>query len=371
MASKPLYVPTLKARRCDLDAFTRLGESTKSAVKPLLEIPLRPSDCGLLEHIEKSIKAIGRWGACSFFFDPYGLLPGERLPDGSLAEIYTLQHVAKFLHHQITPLYGLDRAPQTWTALRPLVSQLATGFGFRITLKDVENAFGDTWEQIVLKAAALNLSATDIDLVLDLRDIAGRDVDELLDIVVDFIAEAPDSYRSMVLLGSSTKKTVADVPRDGRDAIARTELQVWARLHYELAQTVTLHFGDYVTTHPDFIIAGKNKNANAKIRYTAGYKTHYFRGHGLYKPKSDFAQYHDLAKAVVNSGLFYGHHYSWGDSEIARKTESRAEPGNLSTWIKIASNHHMAVATEQLVPLSQRLSKSTSTREVDALLNAL
>jgi len=316
-----------------------------------------------------SVQALRGLDRHRFFFDPYGIHPGQRLANGQLAEIATFGMV-EAVTRQFIPTYGIERSEVTWQHLPALIALLNSGFAFRVLSRDIEQP-EDTWEQILFRSGQLRLDMREIDVLIDLREISGMDVDRLTDLVTDFLSQVPRNLRSIALLATSAKKDATEVALDEVGRFPRLELELWARLQYELGSHVNIAFGDYAISHPDVMIAGPNKNANAKIRYTAGRHLYYFRGHGLHTPKSDFAQYHSLARKVVASEHYYGPDFSWGDATIFSKCGTASTPGNLGTWVKIDSNHHMTVVAEQLQEISLPLVNSTSLYVVEKILNSL
>jgi hypothetical protein len=126
-------------------------------------------------------------------------------------------------------------------------------------------------------------------------------------------------------------------------------------------------YGDYGVIHPDFSQSAPSPNANAKIRYTRGQSIHYFRGTSLYKP-SNFPQYHELARRVVNSQHYRGQEYSVGDGEMWDCAHRGTRPGNLGTWVRIDQNHHIVSTIEQVGILTNRLVAGRRNLSVEELL---
>ena len=357
MRASQSYTPALKARRSDVAAYAKLTPNSRATIKPLFEVPLRPKDCTLDEHLSKSVDAIKSLQPTDLFFDPYGFLPGERLDDRSLVEVRAFASVAA-THHKVTPVYGLERSPDVWSQIPRVVKQCGNGFAFRLTIYDLQSAPTETWDSILSRAEALNLPPTAADLFLDARDLGGADLDVTREAILDFLAESPATFRSLTLLGSSARKSVAGIEVEGTLRIVRQELLLWARLRYELADHAKIIFGDYGVIRPDLVIAGPNPNANAKIRYTSGSATYVFRGHGLYRPVSDFGQYHELASRVVRSRQYKGPDFSWGDLEIQKRSDPESRPGNLATWVGIDIIDHLETAASQLTNLQPMLERA-------------
>lgn len=175
-----------------------------------------------------------------------------------------------------------------------------------------------------------------------------------------------EAFRSIIIVGSSALRTVGSVPRDGDMLILRKELLWWDRLVFELNGITVPVFGDYTVIHPDFTAIGRSPNANAKIRYTHGRYTTYFRGHGLFRPTSDFLQYHALASKVTLSPSYAGPMFSAGDAYIDRIATGDGT-GNLGTWVKADVNRHLTFVSRQLSNRAQMVLSASTVEELNAL----
>jgi hypothetical protein len=267
------------------------------------------------------------------------------------------------------PTYGLARNDNLWADLGRSAIALNTGFCFRIDIDDLDDQSEQTWVEILERSAEMHLSAQQIDVVVDLRFIGEMEPERLDDLVLDFFGYQPRGFapRFTAITGSSALKTVAEVPRNGTLAVTRQELLLWTRLRRELGPATRVGYGDYGVIHPDFSQSAPSPNANAKIRYTRGQSIHYFRGTSLYKP-SNFAQYHDLARRVINNQHYRGHQYSAGDGDIWDCAHRGTHPGNLGTWVRIDQNHHIESTAEQIGILTERLVGARRDMTVEELL---
>jgi len=84
----------------------------------------------------------------------------------------------------------------------------------------------------------------------------------------------------------------------------------------------------------------------------------------LYKPNR-FAQYHDLAQQVMDSDLYLGEQYSYGDRRIAHCASHQCGPGNLATWVQVDTNHHLEYTSSQIARLVHDISGASNEDQVN------
>lgn len=369
MPSSFIYTPIIKGKANDLKALSRLTASARNAIKPLVELLPVPTDRSTDEHLDAFAHHIVKHvNAGALFVDFYGLLPGAKTQNGRDATSAGFQLLRK-RGRRVTPTYGFDRDDAVWEPLAQEVERMEQGFCFRIDIDDLDDKTEETWTELLERSADLGLTPPNIDFLIDLRFVGQRNVQELKELVTDFLSYKPpqNEYRSIIVAGSSALKTVSEIPKDGSGDIVRKELRLWAELQADLVGSATVIFGDYGVIHPDFTDNGPNKNANAKIRYTVGGRIHVFRGHKLFNP-SDFGQYHALADRVRNSQEFRGRNFSFGDGYIDDCADYNKGPGNLGCWVLADMNHHVEYTTKQLQELVKKVDAELSSDEIESLL---
>ncbi|KQT20259.1 hypothetical protein ASG31_17675 [Chryseobacterium sp. Leaf404] len=106
-------------------------------------------------------------------------------------------------------------------------------------------------------------------------------------------------------------------------------------------------FSDYVISNPD--IEGMDPRLmtiGASIRYTDENTWYIFKGASIKKHGSE--QYYELSRNILNSGIFSGEFFSWGDKQIKDKANDIGGPGNSTTWRQIGTNHHITFVVKQI-----------------------
>lgn len=357
-----VYVPVIKSKSNDLDAIARLRLSSLGLIKPLLESPISVENKAAVTDVAKAAsEALRRLPNIAHYFDPLNY-------EAEFRQLSAVRQIAEE-GRAVTPTFGLHRLPKDMKSIAAMLHGFNLSLGIRIELRDVREVPEETWEAVITYSSQVELSPGKVELLLDLQYIDAAQEKQITEDVLDFLLIQPKGFVPGVvsLLGSSALASVADVEIDGKKAVRRVERDVWATVNYELDATREVRFGDYGVVNPRFAFSGPNPNANAKIRYAAGADHHVFRGRGLYNP-SRFDQYFDLAKRVVDSAEFMGHDLSFGDEYIAACSEREVGPGNLGTWVKVDTNHHVEVVSRQTDFILSNVSAVTSPADLKGLL---
>jgi hypothetical protein len=340
-------------------------------MKALIDVLPVPSSKSIDQHIQKFMVDISVLPNDSpLFVDYYGFLPGQLSSSGRTAVLQGYRELYD-AGRLVTPVYGFGRDETMWSDIATAVGAHGCGFCFRLEIEDLDEEAENTWANILMRTAELGLSAAEVDLYLDLRDVRNGDVDELQDIVTDFLALLPSGaeYRSICVAGSSASKDVTSIGRDTVGTIYRNELKLWARLLTDVPACADLVYGDYGIVHPDFadnIPCGGT--VNCKIRYTAGDKIIVFRGHVR---RGDALQTHALAANVVAHPAYRGPGFSDGDAYIDDCAAYRDGPGNPATWVFVDLNHHYVYVAQQIERLIGEMEIDATHEEIDVLLQEI
>jgi hypothetical protein len=375
MSSSYVYAPVVKGKINDAKAVARLGDDAKVRIKPMVELMPwveKKASPTIDHHLTKFLDYVSDYlSGIPLFVDMYGFLPGQKLASGAFGAIGGYEQLIK-RGHKFTPVFGINRDDLLWPGFKSVVAKNAQGLCFRVERDDIEDAADDTWHEIVERSAELKLKHKQIDIFIDLKDVREADVSNLKDIVLDFLGANSKfaEYRSVIISGSSALKTVTAVDEDGQMGVVRNELFLWTLLRRDIHESVNLVFSDYGVVHPYFAGGGNAKNMNAKIRYTAGLRIHYFRGHRLNYPTKDYEQYRQLADNVRNASIFKGGTFSFGDGYLEDCANGLTKtPGSPQTWVIAEINHHITATTQQIELLLETVLTATD-EEIPALLEA-
>lgn len=372
--TKYIYIPIIKGKQNDLRALGKIQPEVRELIKPLIELPPTPYSKTTVDgHLEKFIQNLTKYGgAGKMFVDFYGFLPKEETQSGTLATVagYELLHN---IGQQVTPVYGFGRDNEMWEHLGLVLKKHKQGFCFRLEEDDLEEDTAEaTWEAILTRSSQLEVDIKNVDLIIDLRDVRLKSVDERVALVTDFMSFQPlgINFRSIAIAGSSAPKDVSVLEVDSTGYILRNELKIWANLKTDLAVGDNLIYSDYGVIHPEFAAVDLpvGGTANCKIRYTVGKNIMIVRGH---KRAEDSKQPHELANKVCSDPQYCGPNYSFGDRYIADVADltTGIGPGNLGSWVLTDMNHHITFALLQMVHLRKNLIAGLSQEEMEDLLD--
>jgi len=133
--------------------------------------------------------------------------------------------------------------------------------------------------------------------------------------------------------------------------LPRRELDVWKILRSHAGCSHVI-FGDYGVTNPEPLedIDPTKMNPAAAIRYTLKNEWWVLRGSGVRtKGKGGMSQYNGLCQLLIKSPNYSGQHFSFGDGQYYAHAQPGASSGNLTTWRRDATSHHIVFTTRQIL----------------------
>ncbi len=359
------YVPILKGKDGEFGALHELSKDAKSNMTPLIDVlrvPLdwekgRPSK-PLHEHLARISEQIRKSWLSNrpVFVDLYDTDPKARTSDGT--------HPMKYLTDRLRdaevgaiPVTGLDRDDDYQKAVSESVSKDSRGVCVRVQGEDMED-FESLEVGLARLLKALRQKRMEVDLLLDFRETRSENLRLASDLAVSLLGElenVPD-YRTVTVAASSFPGTLKEVEPQSIDSIPRVELELWQDILSAGKKLLRLpSFGDYGICHPDYPdLDPRTYTPSASIRYTLDEDWLIVKGATLKKLK--YEQFHELSRALVARKEFYGPKFSWGDQKISECAKRRGGTGNLTTWRKIGTNHHLTLVAEQVKKLSARIS---------------
>jgi Beta protein len=201
------------------------------------------------------------------------------------------------------------------------------------------------------EAASVHL--TDVDLVLDFRAIQQNQVTLLRRLVVNAIRTMPNiaSYRTLTLLTGVFPINLASTPV-GISQKQRADWVLWLSVRSATLPRLR-SFGDYTANHPDQEeVDPRIMQPSASIRYAADSDWIIARGPSVRSPRfGGYGQYQQLSKLLKQQPQFAGNSVSWA-SDFIDACAGGGQTGNLTTWRKVPTNRHMALAAYQTASLT-------------------
>jgi len=354
---KEAYIPIVNTKPAEYKALEMLGCENSSKILPLFEVseisrkedgtPRMPvsvyldkvvSNITKVRKGQKTLVDVDRWN------------PSATTETGE----YVLPYIYSKLNKSgviVIPVIGYDRWEGSEDYQNALRDVELINYNFTCirlgsqTLEDIGDSEFFNVNKVKNLLNDLSLEPDRCGVLLDFGSITTLTKEVVLD-KAESVLNALQSlrFKFFSIAGCSVPTSITSVAKRNSDGkILRKEWLIWKTLRVLYPQ-VDLLFGDYGIRGPGapdgsvFI-----PNANGKIWYTIGDRYYVVRGHSLYDDKGKgFSQYHDLAKGIVNSNVFMGAGFSWGDSELLIRSQKKMGTGNASTWIGISTNHHLS-----------------------------
>jgi hypothetical protein len=353
------YVPILKGRKGEYGALETLSPAVKTALTPLIEIPPIPWDWqeeqpakSIDTHLEKVGANLQRcWPSDRpLYVDLLWISESERMSDGE----HPLEYVFRAARERslwTIPVVNLIRGDEYLEACSTVLQQDEHGVCVRIQREDFTD-FPQLESQMLGMLERLSVSTRDADLILDIRSITPpRQAD--VNAIISMAQALPRirEWRSFTITATSFPENLTGLPPSVSSLIDRMEWRLWLdlwRRRRELPRRPT--FGDYAISHPEPAeVDPRVMRPSASIRYTTEEAWLVLKGRNL--RDNGFSQFHEVCSELIRCPEFSGADFSWGDGYIYDCAYQRAGPGNLTTWRKVGTSHHLGFAVRQLANL--------------------
>ncbi|MCX7012849.1 MAG: beta family protein [Candidatus Sumerlaeota bacterium] len=342
------YVPCIRWKLGEYQAMFQLSSAAKDFITPLIEVPEigydfeeRKPAKSVDDHLKDFAKRIRvKWGKRPCFVDLNLIDPSKRLSDGR----HPMRFISDGLRDQgcpATPVTGLKRDSDYQRAVRESASKDRRGVCLRIGIEAAAGSGLKGFIDAVLQAVGVGV--TKCDLVLDLGAPNFEPVEGFAKLILAMIPRLPylSQWRTFALIGTSFPSSMGEV-KQSQVTIPRWEWLLYKRVVKRLLEDDIRPptFGDYAVNHPDVLqLDMRRVKPSATIRYTADDSWFIVKGPNV--RDNGFLQYRELCASVVDSPHYLGRTFSYGDEYIASCAEGTAKTGNLSTWRKVGTNHHL------------------------------
>lgn len=356
------YVPFLKGKAGELKALAKLDVEERGRLTPLIEVaPLKvnPKTGQPTENVDKALdgfaaKLVAAWGSLDHcFLDIAEFDPDARLQDGRhpLAAFFT---EAKEVDLAAIPVTGLDRDGAQLEAVEEVCSALRRGAAFRLRRADLRDPERLS-EDLRRLNALLDLGAAEIDLLFDLGELGASQLAAVGAEAAAAIRAMPDigAWRSLTVCSGAFPTTVSQFVKPGESGeLARRDWTLWREL-LDLPDPLPRlpAFGDYGVAASEWLrgFDPEIMSPAAKIIYTTEEDWLVVRGRSV--KKHGYDQYRDLAGQLVKRDEFCDTKHCWGDEAIVKCANGSEGTGNLTTWVTVATRHHLEVVDCQLASL--------------------
>ncbi len=355
------YVPFLKGKQGELNALSKIDRDDRERLTPLVEIgpietdPKTGANTKSLDEVLEGFagKVVKAWGSLDFcFVDLPEFEPNARLEDGR-HPVARFFEDAKAVDLAAMPVTGLDRDDAQVAAAQEAMSWGRNGIGVRLRRTELQKpaALDEGLRGLI---NALQTDFGQVDLLLDFGRILKSEAATIEGESEAAIQSLPDigAWRSLTICSGAFPQTVSPDIKPGKSGeLERRDWLLWLSLIERVQLPRLPRFGDYGVASPEWLrgFDPEIMNPAAKIVYAREKDWLVVRGNSL--KKHGYGQYRALAAQVVKSGSFQGSKHCWGDDYIAKCANGKAGTGNLTTWVAVATNHHLGVVSTQLANL--------------------
>lgn len=330
MNLNPIYIPILKWKQGEQGALKELSAIVKNSIIPLIQITPDFNE-------SKLVSTIKFWEDTPLYFD---VLPECYEEDD---KIY-FRILEKFNPDYTIPVLSLN---DDIDVIRKANSLSNLGFALRIVSSDTE------YVENVLKQIIQNFNPGSIDLILDIKHINQENYNEKYIVLKSILSDISsiNDYRNVILATSSFPNTLTAVERYELSTIERLDWSFWKKCVDKLNKkfNINLIYSDYVVDTPNYVAYIPGMSPLFKIRYTSDDNFIILKGQTIKKGGLEPDSISDLCQTLVTSCYFKGSDFSWGDEYIYEHCNNSAKSyGNLTTWIKVGTNHHITFVIDQL-----------------------
>jgi len=347
--NEQFYLPILKGKKGEYDALNKLTSSIKKSIIPLIEIPAiswdfvkgAPSN-SLEKQVTSAIKSIEK----SWEKDLPILIDTFYLEDDYNQHDTTLGFIVNKLKtdgYSPIPVFG----PYSTTKI---IEQNKDNIKFciRVTIDELEQF--NLNEEIERIIKTLDTDKSKVILLLDLGYIDEKQHSLAKRKSLDLYAEVNniEEFQELYFSATSFPINLSSCKTNSVTEIGRIEIEIHKAFNNSKEKLSRIpKFSDYCTSNPETDeIDPRFMTVSASIRYTNNNKWYIFKGGSIKKYSSD--QFYTLSKDVIDSPIYSGEKFSWGDKQIFDKSKRISGPGNPTIWRQISVNHHITLMVDLL-----------------------
>lgn len=351
------YVPCLRWQQGEFMAISELSAASRERVTPLIEVPeigfdfeTQSNKKTIDEHIEPFAKrVVSKWGL-PCFVDLIHIPAGEVMADGSHPVTRVFDEL-RTRRCPATPVTGIARDPTYQQAISRVISADNSGVCIRVTLAEAAKpSVKGLLDELMDR---LNVIPSECDFVFDLGAPNFEPIDGFTKLAHALLSRLPyqNDWQTITIMGTSFPVTMGEV-KESPVLLPRWEWLLYKTLAAELEKQGSRipTFGDYGINHKDVPrVDMRLVKPSATIRYTVDdawfiVKGPNVRDHG-------FEQYRNHCLTVTKSCHFKGPDFSMGDKYIQNCSLGNEKTGNLSTWRKVGTNHHLVKVVQDVANL--------------------
>lgn len=378
------YVPVLRWKAAEVDAFYNLEKIVKQQITPMFELCpvmfIREKKVGdnfvkvklpitVLYKMLIELKSVV--GKTPFYMDLKNV--DDRNTTYSNQSLWeSILEYGKFIKLPIIPVTGFyGNGSKNQNLIGSIATEFGNGICIRLFQKDIlRQSFHSDINRLL---SMLNSTPSHVDLIIDFQFLNNQSISYT---TIENKLPHIDKWRSITFLAGSFPENLGHLQANDTYMIPRFE---WLKYQREIISNSPFlkripRFGDYTIQHsiykepPDFV------NVSASIRYTHNEKWVIIRGEALGKEGGiGYDQYPAEAQLLVEKNEYCGANYSRGDEIIMEKSKNGSNTGTPETWIMIGINHHVTHTVYQLCPelLENKVKENTKLQKSEKVQQEL
>jgi hypothetical protein len=342
MTGRAGYIPILKGRQGELLALSAVNDSTKNAIRPLIELVPRGErgdEGATRDSCDRLADTLGdHWGSYPAFLDAGLLDQSIKFGDGGPL-LRVTRRAAEQWGVKAIPVLRVDDPPLALQDAAKLNAESNCGLCIRLVGEDLDREPEELEEAFQQLLGTCQIERTKADIVVDAGAIESEQMVRafarmLRSLVRDLERMGP--WRSLVVAsGAFPADLSAYAPRVLGER-SRFDADLWAQIVARGRFESAIDFGDYAIAHP-LLGAGVPFTAAPQLRYTTADKWLILKGRR--NDPAGYEQFYTICRTIADHEEFAGAALGGADARIANPTAYG--PGNATTWRQIGTAHHL------------------------------
>jgi hypothetical protein len=249
------------------------------------------------------------------------------------------------------PIAGISRDSEFTRAIKRVISKDGRGIGLRLKIE--EAARSKIKDEIDAFFSIVGLTPETCDLILGLGAPNFEPVEGFTKMMAVLLRRFPylPSWRTLTLIGTSFPSTMAEI-KQSVEVVIRWEWILYKRLIKALViESIRLPtFGDYAINHPAPVSMDMRLvKPSATIRYAVDDGWLIVKGSNV--RDNGYDQFRIHCRTILKKSDYLGSGFSQGDKYISLCAAGSVGTGNLTTWRKVGTNHHIEKVVQDVAKL--------------------
>jgi len=347
-ASAPIYVPILKGKPGEFEAWRNVAPLVVARSRPVFEVvPTSGWDSDLRLFVERL--ALGWSPAAVATVDTSYLNEGVSAGGGPASAVLRTAQKLHARSVRTRPVIRL-RADPVVVAETAAAAQLhGEGVCLRLGDADADPDIGAADAALSGLVRDLGVGLGEVHLLIDMWEVASaRDVSRALQVAEAAVvwAGSRGQWASVTVAAGAFPRAISQLAVNMTTDIPRYDAALWRERCQRPGLEMLPDFGDYAVNHPS-MPSDTARGPLPNLRYTFGADWRVFREQKVLPGNKSFFT---LCARVARDPAWPGNGvaHCWGDHEIGRCARSLGTAGGATQWRAYATSHHLATVTARL-----------------------